>query len=403
MKITREKHDNAKTLTLKYTKDNIKFVVDDKPENYLFTNQINVQPYHPRPFVIDLPFASTPVEIVRPPIPLKNTGTDCYINCIINSLLNLDFIKQLINTSAHVNELLIRELKRLSRSRIAIDNVNRIRQWISEYNRDFRAGQQDCSLLLQALVEHCAPMQRGFWNQLVTVDVCQNCQAETVTQQEKCDLFLDVYQNSFKEMVNETCKQKTESIKKRCETAVCANIPGNGKKDVGLVHSRTTTVFVESNVLVLKANIFTYYGRGKNYRELKINAQLNPETIIKIPDQDDFYKLKAVVTHQGQWSNVGHYFTDIITPTNHLLRCDDYRFFKDRPMSDHGYLFIYEKLHVTSQPRVRFQLETFEEEPEVVSGNESRDNQEGTNLITHYIHQLICQTFTILYCRNSFA
>ena len=384
--ITREKHDNAKILKLKYTKDNIRYVVDEKPENYLFTNQINEQPSHQRPFVIDLPFASTPVEIMRPPIPLANSGTDCYINSIVNALLNLDFVKQLINTPGHINELLIRELKRLSRSRIAIDNVNRIRQWISQYNRDFRAGQQDCSLLLQALIEHCAPMQPGFWNQLVTVDVCPSCHKETLKQQVKSDLLLDVYQSSFKEMVIDACKQKNEKIKKRCENPVCANIPGNGEKDQGLEHSRTETVFLESNVLVFKAKIFIHYGHGNDYQVHKINAKLRPDTIIKMPDQDDFYKLKAIVTHKGQGPNVGHYITDIITSANHLLRCDDDRILKDKPLSDYGYLFIYEKLNVANQPRVKFQLQTFEEEAEVVSENDSLDNQEGNKLIILYFH-----------------
>ena len=388
VKITREGHDNAKNLTLKFTKDSINFVVDDKPENYLFTNQVNEQPSHQRPFVIDLPFASPPVGIMRPPIPLTNSGTDCYINSIVNALLNLDFVKQLINAPGHNDQLLIRELKRLSKSRIEFDNVYRIRQWISQYNRDFRAGQQDCSLLLQALIEHCAPMQPGFWNQLITIDVCPNCHQDNVKDQPKCDLFLDVNQNSFKEMVEEAFRQKTEKITMRCDNPVCANIPGNGKKDQGIEHSRTETVILESNVLVFKANIFIHYGSGDDYDEHKINARIQPETIIKIPDQNIFYKLKAVVTHQGDNPRVGHYFTDIITPSNHLLRCDDKHILKDKPLSDYGYLFIYEKLDVKNQPRVRFQLETFEEEAEVVPENESIGNMEGKNLIILYIHQI---------------
>ena len=297
--ITEDDLDIAKKVTLKCSNDNLNFVLEDKPKNFLYSNKINIQPSIQSPFVKGVPFSKSKLNHPRPPIPFRNSGTDCFVICVVNTLFNLEFVKDLINSSTHPHQPLLTELKRLARTKKGVMSVQPIRDLASQYNRDFITGQQDSSLLLQALIAICDPMQSKFLNNVMKLDTCSNCGKQTPNAYVKHDLVLDVYLESFKAMVTEACRQKTSQITRRCSAPQCKNVPGNLEKEEGIQHTSTDTIIFDADILVLKANIFLHYGQDQNYQEHKIMTKLYPDSIIKIPDQERFYKLKSVITHKG--------------------------------------------------------------------------------------------------------
>lgn len=297
--ITEDDLDIAKKVTLKCSNDNFNFVLEDKPKNFLHSNRVNKQPSIQSPFVKGVPFSKTKVTHPRPPIPFQNTGTDCFVICVVNSFFNLKVVKDLMENPTHSNQPLLTELKRLARTKRGVMSVQPIRNLASQYNQDFIEGQQDSSLLLQALVAICAPMQSKFWNNVYKLDTCSNCGKQTPDEYVIHDLVLDVYLDSFKAMVDEACKQKTSQITRRCPNPQCKNLPGNLENEGGIQHSSTDTIIFDADILVLKANIFLHYGQGQNYQEHKIMKKLYPDSIIKIPEQERFYKLKSVIYHKG--------------------------------------------------------------------------------------------------------
>ena len=297
--ITEDDLDIAKKVTLKCSNDNLNFVLEDKPKNFLYSNKINIQPSIQSPFVKGVPFSKSKLNHPRPPIPFRNSGTDCFVICVVNTLFNLEFVKDLINSSTHPNQPLLTALKRLARTKKGVMSVQPIRDLASQYNHDFIIGQQDSSLLLQALIAICPPMQSKFLNNVMKLDTCSSCGKQTPNAYVKHDLVLDVYLESFKAMVTEACRQKTSQITRRCSAPQCKNVPGNLEKEEGIQHTSTDTIIFDADILVFKANIFFHYGQDQNYREHKIMKKLYPDSIIKIPDQERFYKLKSVITHKG--------------------------------------------------------------------------------------------------------
>lgn len=53
----------------------------------------------------------------------------------------------------------------------------------------------------------------------------------------------------------------------------------------------------------------------------------------------------------------GHYTVDLVTPSNHLFRCDDFTITQEKSFSEEGYLFIYELIVPENQPCSEIQLE----------------------------------------------
>lgn len=78
--ITSAHNNNHPNLEMKFMKNSLKFEVDNQPQDYLFTNILNEQPYHSKPFLLHEALISTKqIVIGRPPIPLHNvSGNDCY-------------------------------------------------------------------------------------------------------------------------------------------------------------------------------------------------------------------------------------------------------------------------------------------------------------------------------------
>ena len=62
----------------KCAKNSIEFDVDNQPQDYVSANELNDQTYHFKPFIHEEPISTTPIAIGRPPIPLYNSGNDCY-------------------------------------------------------------------------------------------------------------------------------------------------------------------------------------------------------------------------------------------------------------------------------------------------------------------------------------
>ena len=79
VKISANKNEYP-NVNMKFTKNSLNFVVDDDPQDYVFANKLNDEPYHSKAFIHEAPISTTRIAIGRPPIPLYNSGNDCYAN-----------------------------------------------------------------------------------------------------------------------------------------------------------------------------------------------------------------------------------------------------------------------------------------------------------------------------------
>ena len=66
-------------VNIKSMKNSLKFDVDNHPQDYVFANKLNDEPYHSKPFLHEALISTKEIAIGRPPIPLRNIGgNDCY-------------------------------------------------------------------------------------------------------------------------------------------------------------------------------------------------------------------------------------------------------------------------------------------------------------------------------------
>ena len=128
-------------------------------------------------------------------------------------MLQLDFVKNLIQEKDHA---ILKEMKRIAQLSGGYTNTRAIRRVASIFNDAFAPNQQqDTCEYLQTILRSCEPMEKGFINRIFINDVCQICKAETPSTIPKHVMLLDVYQNSFDDMVTKAFEnQSSKTIRK---------------------------------------------------------------------------------------------------------------------------------------------------------------------------------------------
>ena len=183
--------------------------------------------------------------------------------------------------------------------------------------------QQDCVELLQALFSICEPMQEGFKNKISFTDTCQLCQKRTVSEVEKNVMLLDVFHNSFYEMVSNALENQT-TFKKRCSSVACSPLPENQTNQDGVLHIREESFVLKSKVLAMQADIFIFHGEGGSFEAHKVQKKIVPMNIIPLPGRNKVLELSSVIHHHGGPDvKKGHFTADVKTSDNQWYYCDD--------------------------------------------------------------------------------
>ena len=232
-------------------------------------------------------------------------------------------------------------MKRIAQLSGGYTNTRAIRRVASIFNDAFATNQQqDTCEYLQTILRSCEPMEKGFINRIFINDVCQICKAETPSTTPKHVMLLDVYQNSFDDMVTKAFENQS-SIKKRCSSLSCSLLLENQGQSEGVEHIRKENFILESQVLVMQASIFFYHGGVQSYEQHKIQKEIVPMEIIHLPDRNKVLELFGIIYHEGNTLRFGHYTCDVRTSDNIWYHCNDKNVKRTNAFLKNGYMFFY--------------------------------------------------------------
>ena len=279
-------------------------------------------------------------------ITLENNSANCYVNVIVNTLLNISHVKKLLDSD--IDHPILNGLRQFMKNENYPKNADFFRQLVGNHKKDFEISgqQQDASLFLAAVLEFCLPLQKLFQNSVTIRDKCRNCDLVTYSfgGNQTCSLDLDnLDSNDFDFLIAVNSNQET-TVVKRCLSEQCKTLKCNNEKNAGVPHNRDESFEFGSKVLVIKAKIFEHSGRLSDFRANKIVKTLKPEITSKLGPST--YKLRAIITHVND-SNIqeGHYIVDILHDKT-WTRCNDLAVNNIKSPSKQGYLFVYEKIEV---------------------------------------------------------
>ena len=279
-------------------------------------------------------------EFHHQPLTLRNRRNDCFGNAIVQTLLHLNAVQDLLKKPPK-DDVVLMGLKKLSENARNLQSIAAFMNEIAKTNPLMNDMQQhDASLFLQLLIEMSPALKRLFAFESIIKDICSSCNTESKKRQLNHFGLLDFNQPTFKKMFFEH-DQEIE-IEKDCASPQCLKRSKNKKRGDSRKHSRIEEYQLDAEVLMLRANLFSYSGREPNFRIEKIKKVIIPDCSYNSYEHHIRYELKAVLTHEGTVDR-GHYFTDLRSNSGKWINCnDDFIQHIEKP-SDMGMIFIYEK------------------------------------------------------------
>ncbi|XP_053729175.1 ubiquitin carboxyl-terminal hydrolase 37-like [Synchiropus splendidus] len=253
---------------------------------------------------------------------LPNLGQTCYMNSVLQSLLNLHPFVQVIQNISYSKSQFFRDFLKVVNSRSSNDTTGKetilcaFKSTIAEFNSEFDDDdQKDAHEFLTTLLErwkllskeledgalqfgyqYTCPVESHIDFKMLGTRICKQCGRQSTVQEDAITLSLDpVHRSSVR-----------QALKKYLEGgALQYNCECGGDESIQMWSFQTLP-----DVLILMLKRFSC-DRYHNLKKLCYPINISKKLLIQAPNNQQItYNLVSIISHLGMRAECGHYICD---------------------------------------------------------------------------------------------